>query len=377
MRIAVIVPGNREGHVRGGHVQMMRTIQHLRSLQVDVEVAQSVTDLNGRVDLCHVVGLQDSAFAFNEVQKAHHRKMRVVLSPIWWDFERRMLPEGWLSTVERRQPRWMRLAKVSPTFARSLFLFWYREKINIADRRRAVTCCQVDLVLPNSPGEVRQVNQLAGRQIPCAVVRNGVDEQVFKIKDANGERDIPILFVGIVDRTKNVHRLIQAVQSLGVRLVVVGQTPDDAYVRHCESQDTGHLVTWHGALSHEELVGYYNRSRVVVLSSMRETPGLTLLEGAACGSNVVATQIGSAYEYFGDRAEYCDPFSTDSIGWALRRALDRPSPNLSLSEYVRSRFTWALAAQDTLVAYKAVIGGESTVTDPLRTGAFEHATAFE
>lgn len=366
------MPTNHEGHVRGGHVQMNQTILSLRDLGVDVLVASSAEQLEERVDICHIVGIQDDQFALSEVLRAKRLGAKVVLSPIWWDFDKLMLQEGWLSTLERRQPRWSTLARINPTMARATFMYWYRMRIYRANRRRAVVCRMADLTLPNSPGEAEQINRLAGKKIPYVAVRNGIDENLFRMTNLTGERDIPILFVGIVDRTKNVHRLIQSVQQLETPLVVVGQSPDGPYQAYCNSLDKKGLVEWKGKLTHEELVSHYNRTRVVVLSSMRETPGLALLEGAACGANVVVTNIGSAIEYFDDLAEYCNPFSVDSIVEALQRAFSRPCPNHELSDYVRSTFTWSLAAHDTLAGYEWVMKSRSTMVNSIRIGAFQH-----
>jgi glycosyltransferase involved in cell wall biosynthesis len=209
--------------------------------------------------------------------------------------------------------------------------------------------------LPNSPGEAEQVNKLAKANIRYHVVRNGVNEDIFQISSDLQERDIPLLYVGLVDRTKNIHRLVQAITAVNVPLTVIGQEPDAPYSQYCRALDKQGLVTWLGKTTHEKLVDYYNRSHVVVLNSFRETPGLTLLEGAACGANVIATKIGSAKEYFEGFAHYCDPFSIEEISNAIRMSLSQPSPNLELSRMVRSNYTWHLAAQDTLEGYQKVL----------------------
>jgi len=375
MRVGVVIPPNREGHVRGGHVQMVKTIDALKELMVDICVVQSVGELGGNVDLCHVVGIQDSEFALEQSKLAKRLGIRLVVSPIWWDFHTLMLHENWLSTLENMRPRWVKLSRINPLLAQMCFIFVHRIKIHFANRRRAAACRLADLTLPNSPGEALQVDALVGKALPYVVVRNGVDENLFRVTNMHDVRDIPVLFVGIVDRTKNVHRLIQATNDLELPLKIVGQSPDPAYQTFCESLDSKGLVTWTGKLSHTDLVIQYNRARVVILNSMRETPGLTLLEGAACGANVVATRIGSANEYFGEFAEYCDPKSVDSIREALRRALRKSCPNIELSSYVRKRFTWTLAAVDTLVGYESAMNDSPSRVTSLTIGAFEHATS--
>ncbi len=56
------------------------------------------------------------------------------------------------------------------------------------------------------------------------------------------------------------------------------------------------------------------------MPSWFETTGLSSLEAAAMGCNIVITRKGDAYEYFGDYAYYCDPESPDSIFKAIEKA---------------------------------------------------------
>ena len=91
-----------------------------------------------------------------------------------------------------------------------------------------------------------------------------------------------------------------------------------------------------------------------MLPSWRETPGLVSLEAAAAGCRIVSTAIGSAREYFGDLAWYCDPCNPGSIRQAVLQALAAPA-TAALRQRVLERFTWEVAAQNTLEAYSKVM----------------------
>ena len=58
-----------------------------------------------------------------------------------------------------------------------------------------------------------------------------------------------------------------------------------------------------------------------------ETPGLSSLEAAAMGKNIVVTTKGDTYDYFEDYAFYCEPDDIESIKNALMINL---SPLLAL-----------------------------------------------
>ena len=73
-------------------------------------------------------------------------------------------------------------------------------------------------------------------------------------------------------------------------------------------------------LPQEELIHYYQKAKVHVLPSWFETCGLSTLEAAAMGCNIVITNKGYASEYFNDHAFYCDPSSPASILDAIYKA---------------------------------------------------------
>src|SRR6476659_304125 len=81
-----------------------------------------------------------------------------------------------------------------------------------------------------------------------------------------------------------------------------------SYFHECQKQ-AGNNIHFVRQVSQAELVEYYSKAKVHVLPSWFETAGLSSLEAAAMGCNVVITRKGDAHEYFGDEAEYCDPAS--------------------------------------------------------------------
>ena len=86
-----------------------------------------------------------------------------------------------------------------------------------------------------------------------------------------------------------------------------------------------------------------------------EPPGLASLEAAGCGCPVVVTPGGSTREYFLDEAGYCAPDDPASILGAIGEASTRPR-NLELAGRVARDFTWDIAAEQTIDAYRAALG---------------------
>ena len=77
---------------------------------------------------------------------------------------------------------------------------------------------------------------------------------------------------------------------------------------------------------------YYAACKVHALVSWMETTGLSSLEAAAMGANIVITDKGDTRDYFGNLAYYCAPDSIPSIREALLRAHSAPRSNLLQDE---------------------------------------------
>jgi D-inositol-3-phosphate glycosyltransferase len=138
--------------------------------------------------------------------------------------------------------------------------------------------------------------------IPC-----GVNLELFKPGDKTTARKKLglgsgkiILFVGRVERLKGIDKLIQALPYLDdikPRLVIVGEDGN----RPGEIKNLKNLaerlgltdsITFTGLVDYEKLPDYYNAADVFVFPSYYESFGLAPLESLACGTPVVATNVG-------------------------------------------------------------------------------------
>ena len=110
------------------------------------------------------------------------------------------------------------------------------------------------------------------------------------------------LFVGRMDPLKGLDKLITALSYLqdtqGLRLIVIGGDEHNSHeieqLRQlaCELkvQDS---VSFLGLVRHGQLPYYYNAADVCVVPSYYESFGLVALESLACGTPVLATDVGS------------------------------------------------------------------------------------
>ena len=138
--------------------------------------------------------------------------------------------------------------------------------------------------------------------IPC-----GVNFSLFKPMDKAAARQKLglkegkiVLFVGRIERLKGIDRIINALPFLGditPQVIVVGEDgnrPGEVQKLKAlaENLGVGQFITFRGVVDHEQLPLYYNAADVCAFPSFYESFGLVPLESLACGTPVVATEVG-------------------------------------------------------------------------------------
>ena len=158
-----------------------------------------------------------------------------------------------------------------------------------------------------------------------------------------------------IEGIKNQLNLIKALNNTRFNLYLIGNAAPNQqdYYNECKRTAAAN-VFFINNIPQPKLVEYYSRAKVHVLPSWFETTGLSSLEAAAMGCNIVAGNRGDAKEYFDDRAFYCDPASPQSILAAVESAAGS-SIDPALEQQIRTKFTWEQAALSTIRAYKAII----------------------
>ena len=109
-----------------------------------------------------------------------------------------------------------------------------------------------------------------------------------------------ILFVGRIERLKGIDNLIRAMAYLEQsrpELLIVGEDGNrqgemNNLKNLAEDLGVADSVSFSGLVDHEKLPDFYNAADVCVLPSYYESFGLVPLEALACGTPVVATNVG-------------------------------------------------------------------------------------
>jgi glycosyltransferase involved in cell wall biosynthesis len=172
-----------------------------------------------------------------------------------------------------------------------------------------------------------------------------------------------ILYVGKIQKRKNVKRLIQAFHILRKKmnvqhkLVLVGKRMweyDEAF-EEIDRLNIGREIIGLGHIAYSDLPYLYNGADVFVFPSLFEGFGLPPLEAMACGTPVVAANLTSIPEVVGHAAILVDPYDIASIA----NGIDKVLTNEELRKVLKTRglerakqFSWKKTAKKTLSVYK-------------------------
>lgn len=196
---------------------------------------------------------------------------------------------------------------------------------------------------------------------PVRVVHNGVTAAEFApvTPDADA-RDL--VFVGELRRLKGVDVLIEALGLLAaagrpVSATIVGSGPDaDAFKALAQARGlTG--IDFPGALPARQA---FARGRVLIVPSRAESLPYIVLEGAAAGLPMLATDVGGIPEIYGPQSPRLLPAEdAPRLADAIRTALAEPAAARAaaqtLRERVRAQFSAEAMVDGVLAAYRTAI----------------------
>jgi glycosyltransferase involved in cell wall biosynthesis len=203
------------------------------------------------------------------------------------------------------------------------------------------------------------------------VVHNGVTDDEFQpIVVSQGASDL--LFIGELRLLKGVDVLIAAIKQLAqegrsierrkVTATIVGNGPDRAqFEREVAKRGLGEQVQFVGAKPARQA---FSLGRLLIVPSRAESLPYIVLEAAAAGVPMIATQVGGIPEIFGpDVGALVAPGDPAALARAISQAMQdrgaRHSASLRLKTRLRALFSADAMTDAILAAYREAIAHNS------------------
>ncbi len=166
------------------------------------------------------------------------------------------------------------------------------------------------------------------------IIPNYVETDRFR-PQSEGRHDADLIYVGRLSPEKNLEALLQAVQGLGLTMLIIGdgilRTPLESRFGTMDGR-----LRWLGTVANGELPRWLNRARLFALPSQYEGHPKTLLEAMACGLPVLGANSPGIREIIRhDRNGWLCGTSTAEIAAAIEVLLADPERRARLGASAR------------------------------------------
>jgi len=188
--------------------------------------------------------------------------------------------------------------------------------------------------------------------------------------------DRMVLFVGRIERLKGVDTLIEAMCCLElkeknrpVHLAIIGGNPSASreqmttemvrLQKMCEDLGLDRSVVFLGKRDQDKLPYYYSAAEVLVMPSHYESFGMVALEAMACGTPVIASEVGGlAYLVRDGETGFTIPDQEpdalcDKLSWLLNDKTLHQMMSQRAVEYAQD-YAWDKIAKQIVEVYKEV-----------------------
>jgi glycosyltransferase involved in cell wall biosynthesis len=225
----------------------------------------------------------------------------------------------------------------------------FRDRFTQQARRAAEMSDLIVAVSHFTAGQVRDLLRVPADRI--RVVHHGV--KIPAPRDT--VRENLVLFVGAIQKRKNIGRLVNAFRALGPswRLVLAGAPDGHAADEELRAAAESNIEV-PGYVSAADLDSLYRRAKIFAFPSLVDGFGMPVLEALAHGVPVVTSQGSALPEVAGDAALLVDPFDTAAIAAALVKLADDDALRAHLARLGLERakqFTWESAVDKTWRVY--------------------------
>ena len=223
---------------------------------------------------------------------------------------------------------------------------------------------------------IRIVPLAARAAFAAALAQRRTRPETIALRERLGLAERYLVFSGRFDARQDLATLLKALAGLAAagrpadldvsvpwppRVLLVGASPDDraSLARAAGREGIGESLAYAPALASDALAGLVRGARAVILPVLSEATGLPVIEAIACGTPVVATNVGPVPELVGPAGLLVGPGEPDRLAVALATIWTDDAVHGRLVTAARARAkstrrSWADVARETRLVYAAV-----------------------
>ncbi|MEI8084868.1 MAG: glycosyltransferase family 1 protein [Paludibacter sp.] len=252
---------------------------------------------------------------------------------------------------------------------------WYQKIGNMYRRWVVPTIARKSVrVVTVSNFEKERIKNFMGLGSNLVAIYNGVGEHFKRIDDlktlsqAKLKYKLPdnfMFFLGNTDPKKNTPNVLKAFADFNTKsdtkykLVMLDfeENALQQILKDINCSDLRKDIVMTGYVPNAEMPAIINQCKVFLYPSLRESFGIPILEGMACGVPVITSNTSSMPEIAGDAAAIVDPLKPEQIVEAIQKILSNQAYCNELCEKGMARakdFSWKRMAEKNLELYKEV-----------------------
>lgn len=322
----------------GVQIRIKNLVNTLKKFNVKVEYFNAFTSNLDNCDILHIFMLNIESVALARMAKAKGKK--IVLSSI-------------INCVGGKKIDFYKLIRKTPISTTYKFLF---ELVEISD-----------LIIVESQEEKNfLVNHFNANNDKITIIYNGASDFSYgnnEIYDLIGKEKEYVLEVGRFDKNKNQLNVIRALKDTDINIVFIGgaNPNEESYYEKCKNEAKGckniFFLGWIDNQS-ELMKSAYTNAKVLISSSFSETFGITIIEGAIAGANLVLSNTLSILEnpLFSSCLTF-DPKNPSDIREKIESSLHM-NKNKEFQNIIKSNFTWENIAKKHFYKYKELLDND-------------------
>lgn len=269
MKILFLTPYTLNLKLGGFESQVIEVYENLKSIGVDVKWYYEVNSFDG-FDILHVWSVDIGMLSF--ITTARSKGLKIVLTPM----------KG-----SRAEKNWyLRLAK-------SLSLI---PQVCVTHKKNNQIINLADYVTPLCQFEAERISSVY--KYPASkikIIPNGLSEVFIGNRDVETSLTIPFdhycLMVGRIEDNKNQLTAIQAINELGLNMIIVGKAGPNSenYLERCKAISRNNICYWGPEYNKQKLALLYKKADLTIIPSKSEMVPLVVFESLSQKTPVICT----------------------------------------------------------------------------------------